>query len=208
MISFKEVWAKSIWPVVRAKYEQLLKERPAEQGLGEDSASGGHYGKKVLAKAVEQGEVRNISCNLCWSDPLANTPMQENISYDNVANWAVDTYTDVTAVQPLMQSLSGCFQPSITRMTYYWYSDDEDEQDDQDDTPTPTSTPSTSSGSPSSMPGLETPRLLLLHQKSADFFDSITTDPFRLQKAEWRRAARKSRGSCPGRIEGRHREAT
>ena len=76
MLTFKEAWTKSIWPTVRPKYEQLLTQRPAEQGLEEYGAVGGHVGKKVLTKCAEKGECRNVSCNLCWTDPTENTPMQ------------------------------------------------------------------------------------------------------------------------------------
>ena len=83
---------------MRPKYEQLLTQRPAEQGLEEYGAVGGHVGKKVLTKCAEKGECRNVSCNLCWTDPTENTPMQEAISFEAVAMWTLDTYMDVQAV--------------------------------------------------------------------------------------------------------------
>ena len=98
MLTFKQAWTQSIWPTVRPQYEELLQQRPSKQGLEEEAALGGHYGKKVLTKCAEKGQCRNISCNLAWTDPTDNTPMQENISYEAVAMWALDTYVDVTAV--------------------------------------------------------------------------------------------------------------
>ena len=95
---FRAVWTASIWPTIKDKHAALLKERPAKQDLENDSATGGHFGPGVLQKAAEQGECRNISANLAWTDPTENTPMQLSISFEAVAQWTLDTYTDANAV--------------------------------------------------------------------------------------------------------------
>ena len=98
MFTFRQAWPTNIWPTVKDKFEELLKHRPAKQGLENDSATGTHFGSKVLTKAVDCGECRNVSGNLAWTDPTANTPMQLGISYEAVAQWVLDTYVDTTAV--------------------------------------------------------------------------------------------------------------
>ena len=98
MFTFRQAWSTKIWPTVKDKYEELLKQRPAKQGLENDSATGTRCGTKVLTKAAECGECRNVSGNLAWTDPMANTPMQLGISYEAVAQWVLDTYVDTTAV--------------------------------------------------------------------------------------------------------------
>ena len=55
---------RSIWLTISKKHEELLQERPAEQGLDSDSATGWHFGLKCLVKAAEKGECRNVSASL------------------------------------------------------------------------------------------------------------------------------------------------
>ena len=97
MLTLRQAWVSSIWPTISKKHEELLQERPAKQGLESDSATGWPYSSKVLLRAAEKGECRNVSSNLAWTDPTDNTPMQLGISYEVVAQWALDTYTDTTA---------------------------------------------------------------------------------------------------------------
>ena len=68
---FLDAWANEIWPVIQTDYERLLPMRPARQ---EDNAIGTHYGRKVFDAIASKGEVRNVTCNLAWTSPTANTP--------------------------------------------------------------------------------------------------------------------------------------
>lgn len=93
--TFAEAWPTKIWPIIKKDFEELLMERPAKQ----DTATGTHYGKKVIAAAFEKGECRNIACNLAWTPPVENTPTQKDLSLDVVARWVLDTYVDCNAVE-------------------------------------------------------------------------------------------------------------
>ena len=75
------------------KFKSLIKERPARQ----DTATGTHYGDKVYELLATKKEVRNVACNLAWTDPLENTSLQSNISMATVERFALDMYVDVTA---------------------------------------------------------------------------------------------------------------
>ena len=44
----------------------------------------------------EKAEKRNVYLNLAWTSPVDNTPLQANISYDKVANAAVDMFCDAS----------------------------------------------------------------------------------------------------------------
>ena len=79
--TFAEAWPKKIWPIVKNDLEDLLLQRPAKQ----DTATGTHYGKKVLDAAFEKGECRNVTCNLAWTPPVENTPAQKDLSLDVVS---------------------------------------------------------------------------------------------------------------------------
>ena len=92
-MSFLEKWEADIWPVVQKKYETLL-QRPAKQ----DSAIGTQYGDKVYQMLRSKKEVRNVACNLTWTDPVQNTALQSNISMVTVERFALDMYIDTTVV--------------------------------------------------------------------------------------------------------------
>ena len=92
METFREAWTREVWPVVKPIYQELLAERPAKQ----ETATGVHYGDKVLTAAASKGEYRNVTCNLAWTGPANNTELQADISYDAVRAWCLDFYTDTT----------------------------------------------------------------------------------------------------------------
>ncbi|CAK0858880.1 unnamed protein product, partial [Prorocentrum cordatum] len=88
-----EFWTSDIWPAIKDDYERLLLERPAKQ----EEATGTHYGKKVFECLATKGEVRNVSCNLCWTNPSANSALQQDIALELVENFAADMYLVATA---------------------------------------------------------------------------------------------------------------
>ena len=91
-MSFTEQWASDIWPALEEKYKYVLGKRPAKQ----DIATGTHYGEKVFQALPTKREVRNVSCNLAFTDPTGNTMLQKNISFATVERFAIDMYVDVT----------------------------------------------------------------------------------------------------------------
>lgn len=94
-MSFVAKWKAEIWPVVEHKYNDLLQRRPAKQ----DTATGTHYGDKVYEVLATKKEIRNIACNLTWTNPVENTNLQCNISMATVERFALDMYVDTTAGQ-------------------------------------------------------------------------------------------------------------
>ena len=93
-MSFLDRWKSDIWPVVKSKYDNLLKCRPAKQ----ETATGSHYGDKVYEVLASKKEVRNIACNLAWTDPnpIQNTVLQSAISLATVERFALDMYVDTS----------------------------------------------------------------------------------------------------------------
>ena len=89
-MSFAAKWTSDIWPVVQAKYNHVLLQRTAKQ----DCATGVHYGTKVYDILPVKKEIRNVSCNLAFTDPIGNTILQKNISYATVERFAIDMYID------------------------------------------------------------------------------------------------------------------
>jgi len=91
-MSFAAHWASDIWPALEAKHNQVLEQRPAKQ----DTATGTHYGEKVFQALPTKREVRNVACNLAYTDPTGNTMLQKDISFATVERFAIDMYVDVT----------------------------------------------------------------------------------------------------------------
>ena len=87
---FLEYWTNEIWPRINADFDRLQGERPAKQ----TEATGGHYGHKMYELLADKKEVRNVSCNLCWTAPTANTVLQEDITLALVENFALDMFMD------------------------------------------------------------------------------------------------------------------
>lgn len=84
---FFEFWSNEMWPVLSARYTELLAERPAKQ----DEASGRLY-SKLMEEIKKKNILRQVTCNLAWTDPAENTVMQEDISLAMVENFVVDTF--------------------------------------------------------------------------------------------------------------------
>ena len=95
-MSFTEQWTSDIWPAVQEKYQHVLAQRPAKQ----DTATGVHYGKVVYQVLAEKKEVRNVACNLAFTDPTGNTMLQQNISFATVERFAIDMFIDTASVTP------------------------------------------------------------------------------------------------------------
>eukprot|EP00974_Lingulodinium_polyedra_P062449 6029380-Lingulodinium_polyedra.AAC.1 len=51
-------------------FERLLAARPARQT---ENAVGTRYGSKLLDMVTEDRPIRNVMCNLAWTNPTANT---------------------------------------------------------------------------------------------------------------------------------------
>ena len=49
---------------------------------------------------ASKGEVRNVTCNLAWTSPTANTRLQENITLELVQSFAMDMYMSNDVLQP------------------------------------------------------------------------------------------------------------
>ena len=97
MSKFVDRWHTEVWPHVEDTLKFLNTEegRPAKQeDLG---AVGVHFGSKILEKANSTGECRNVTCNLPWTGPTANSPIGGDISFDLVAAWTQDHYLDPTS---------------------------------------------------------------------------------------------------------------
>jgi len=90
-MKFTDAWKDTIWPTVGAIFEKWLEERPRKQ---DDGATGNHYGRSLPERAKHFGEVRGVCCNLAWVPPDANTPLQEDITYELVEAWAADNFLD------------------------------------------------------------------------------------------------------------------
>ena len=79
--------------MIKDDYERLMLERPATQ----EDASGTHYGSKAFESLATKREVRNVSCNLCWTNPSENSALQQGITLELVENFAADMYLVTTA---------------------------------------------------------------------------------------------------------------
>ena len=98
---FLDYWSQTLWPAISAKHEVLLGERPTKQS---DGAVGCHYGGKIFEALEEKKTVRNITCNLAWTDAAANTVLQEDISVAMVENFVIDTFLDNSMHQAFDES--------------------------------------------------------------------------------------------------------
>ena len=94
---FVEAWSAEIWPVIQSDFERLLATRPAKQDA---DAVGTHYGSKVLDAISEMRPIRNVTCNLAWTSPTANTPLQTDISKEVVEAFALDMFMSNATLQP------------------------------------------------------------------------------------------------------------
>ena len=94
---FVELWAKEIWPVIQSDYGRLLSVRPARQ---DTDAVGTHHGANLLDLITAERPIRNVTCNLAWTDPTGNTPLQTDISKELVEAFALDMYMSNEMLQP------------------------------------------------------------------------------------------------------------
>ena len=95
-MSFLSFWTDTLWPKICHKYGSLLDQRPLKQ----DEADGTHYGECVYKRLESHGSVKNVSCNLSWTDPTANTMLMEDISLAMVENFVIDTFVDQSVHEP------------------------------------------------------------------------------------------------------------
>ena len=102
-MSFVTKWKEEIWPVVEKKYNDLIQHRPAKQ----ETATGTHYGDKVFELLATKKELRNIACNLTWTNPVENTNLQCNISMSTVERFALDMFVDTTQGQVADTAVAG-----------------------------------------------------------------------------------------------------
>ena len=100
MSLFRDEWAISIFPTIKKVFEEVLVERPAKQ----EEATGTHYGACVYAHIKNKGEIRNVTCNLAWTNPTANTVLQKDITCETVERMALDLFVDVTATDGVAAS--------------------------------------------------------------------------------------------------------
>ena len=91
--SFLSTWTTDVWPTIMPTYDALLVQRPRKQ----DDATGIYYSEKIYKTLQHKKEVRNVTCNLTWLNPMANTLLQKDITVDAVARFALDLYTDTNS---------------------------------------------------------------------------------------------------------------
>ena len=89
-MSFKSFWCETLWPAIQKQYGPLLERPQARQG----TAVGRAYGTALFEQLKTQTVVRNVTCNLAWTDPAENTPLQDDISLSMVENWVLDFFMD------------------------------------------------------------------------------------------------------------------
>ena len=106
--SFRDVWARRDFPVIKTDYEELVlmaplrvkarqEKRFAKKGHREHTEDAAVIKRKthsVMEVVREKSECRNAYMNLACTVPGDNSRLQVNISYDRVANMAVDMFCD------------------------------------------------------------------------------------------------------------------
>ena len=124
--SFRDVWVRQIYPLIKPDYEELLMATPLRMKAKHDKTLERISEKKdkkekkeekdkkektesreegecmlrkiesVVMEVREKSERRNAYMNLAWTGPHDNTRLQVNIPYDKVANMAVDMFCDTS----------------------------------------------------------------------------------------------------------------
>ena len=79
---FVDLWPQEIVPSLSSILEEL-KSESAEGGVGVP-----FNGTKVLDQIKQQGEARNISCNIMWTPPLRMSKMGQDLSFAQVEKFA------------------------------------------------------------------------------------------------------------------------
>ena len=93
---FLDYWQTEMWPVVATKYAEVLGKKPLRQ----DEASGRSY-SKLFEFIKNKKNIQMVTCNLAWTDPAANTIMQEDISLEMVENFTIETFLDPSMQAPV-----------------------------------------------------------------------------------------------------------
>ncbi len=108
-LSFREVWVHHIYPVFQPMYDELKllpssrmtakqteREKKDKKEHKADVDIIHHKISSVLAEVRESGERRNTYMNITWTGPVDNTQLQTNITYEKVANLALDMFCDTS----------------------------------------------------------------------------------------------------------------
>ena len=74
----------------------ILAQRPLKQ----EEADGCHYGQVMYTTLEAHKVVRNVACNLAWTDPSASTQLQQDISLAMVAILVIGALMDLTMHEP------------------------------------------------------------------------------------------------------------
>ena len=126
LMSFRDAWTNIIYPKIWEEYEDLLGRIPFRIEAKEDIKVAKEVAKKekkdeekkekknkkdpavpdqhvvnklksILAEVKKHGERRNAFLNLAWTGPVDNTSLQSDISYEKVANMALDLFVDTSS---------------------------------------------------------------------------------------------------------------
>jgi hypothetical protein len=106
--SFRDVWARQIYPVIKPDYEELMLttplrmkaknlEKKEKKELKEDADVIRRKIMSVMDEVRLKTERRNAYMNLAWTSPIDNTGLQVHNTYDKVANMAVDMFCDTSS---------------------------------------------------------------------------------------------------------------
>ncbi len=74
----QDAWATEIWPFIKDDFAYLSQQRPRTQEAGSVGCSWG--AQKVLQALTKAGELRGVTCNLCWVKPLAMAPFGKDLT--------------------------------------------------------------------------------------------------------------------------------
>ena len=86
-----DFWSNEIWPKIQEDFTELLTQRPRRQ---DDFATGRPYGSRMYEQVEQMKEIRQVTCNLCWTSPSSNTNLQADISLEVVQNFAMDIFIE------------------------------------------------------------------------------------------------------------------
>ena len=103
VISFRDAWALTVFPCVKDDYMELrdavplrIQARLEKKGASEKKEKVAIQDKmdSVLEEVRKKSERRNAYLNLAWTEPIGNSRLQEDVSYEKVANVALDMFCD------------------------------------------------------------------------------------------------------------------
>ena len=109
-VSFRDIWAQYIYPVIQSAYDglkllpstrmtakQMEKEKKDKKACksNEDIIHSKLCG--VMAEVRDSGERRNTYMSLTWTGPVDNTRLHTNVTYQTIANMAVDMFCDTSS---------------------------------------------------------------------------------------------------------------